>query len=184
MWLVRLVVAVIFYFGIKRGVGAETINQFLRAIRIDTHVGVSPSAIRTMRQNIELLIIEYGQKHQEEGAKKSGTLQVIGGVDETFFSEMMVLVLLDLPTGYILMEEPSNDRTYQTWKEKVEEALKKINGNIRYLVSDRAKALLKLATEHFECQSIADLFHAVHKIAQTFSPKGTRSAVLILAKQN
>ena len=37
------------------------------------------------------------------------------------------------------------------------------------IVRDRAPALIKLATEYFECSSIADFFHAFHKIAQTFS---------------
>ncbi|MCP4362370.1 MAG: hypothetical protein GY796_30560, partial [Chloroflexi bacterium] len=40
---------------------------------------------------------------------------------------------------------------------------------VRYLVSDRAKALIKLAVEHFGCRSIADLFHPLHEIAKGFS---------------
>lgn len=169
LWLVRLVVAVIFHFGIKRGAGAETISEFFRAIRIETHVGTSPTAIRNMRQQIEALILEYGEKYQEEGAKNSDSLEVTGGVDETFFNQMMILVLLDLRSGYILMEEASDNRTYKTWKEKVEKVLKNLNANVHYLVSDRAKALISLATKYFEVASIADLFHALHKIAQTFS---------------
>ncbi len=167
IWLVRLVVATIFHFGIKRG--AETISDFFRTIRIDTHVGCSKSSVRTMRQQIEELIIEYGAKYQEEAAKKSGTLQIVGGVDETFFNDIMVLVMLDLSTGYMLCEEVASNRTYDTWKEKIEAALGKMKIKVRFLVSDRAKALIKLATEYFECQSIADLFHAVHKISQTFT---------------
>ncbi len=167
IWLVRLVIAVIYFFGIKRAVGAETISEFFHAIRINTHVASSPTAIRTIQKRIEELITAYGEKHQKEGAKKSGILTVIGGVDETFFREMMVLVLLDLPTGYILMEQISNNRTYTTWSEKIKAALSNLNVEIRYLVSDRAPALIKLATEYFECSSIADIFHALHKIAQT-----------------
>lgn len=169
IWLVRLVVAVIFYFGIKRGAGAETISEFFRAIRIDTHVATSPTAIRAIRVKIEALILEYGEKYQKEGAKNSPFLHVCGAVDETFFKDMMILVLLDVPTNYIIMEEASSNRTYETWKEKVEKVLKNMNANVHYLVSDRAKALISLATNYFEVASIADLFHALHKIAQTFS---------------
>ena len=177
IWLVRLVIAVIYFFGIKRAVGSETISEFFHAIRINTHLASSPGAIRTIRKKIEELIIAYGDEHQKEGFKKSGILYVIGGVDETFFRELMVLVLLDLPTGYVLMEEISDNRTYTTWSEKISAVLSNLNVEIRYLVSDRAPALIKLATDYFECSSIADIFHALHKIAQTFSPKGTRSAV-------
>lgn len=169
IWLVRLVIGVIYFFGIKRAVGAETISEFFHAIRINTHVASSPNAIGTIRKKIEELVIAYGKKHQKEGFQKSGILYVIGGVDETFFRELMVLVLLDLPTGYILMEEVSNNRTYTTWSEKINAVLSNLNVEIRYLVSDRAPALIKLATDYFECSSIADIFHALHKIAQTFS---------------
>lgn len=169
LWLVRLVSATIFYFGIQRGVGAETISEFFKEIRIDTHVGVSPTAIRTKRKEIEHLIIEYAEKYQKEALANCDKLEVIGGVDEKFFNEMMILLMMDLPTGFILSEKAAKDRKYETWKEQLESALENMPVKVRYLVSDRAQALIKLATKHFECKSIADLFHPLHKIAQIFS---------------
>jgi hypothetical protein len=38
VWLKVLVLAAIYIFGIKSGVGAETLAQFFKMIRIDTHV--------------------------------------------------------------------------------------------------------------------------------------------------
>ncbi len=169
LWLVRLVSATILHFGIQRGVGAETISQFFKDLRIGTHVGVSPTAIRSQRLRIEQLIIQYGKQYQEEGITNCDQLEIIGGVDETFFKEIMILLAMDLRTGYILSEKTSEHRKYDTWKEQLESAFDKMPIKVRYLVSDRAPALIKLATKHFECKSIADLFHATHKIAQTFS---------------
>jgi len=54
----------------------------------------------------------------------------------------MVLVLLDLPSGYIFVESQATARDYQTWQERV--ALGSI-ACVKYLVSDRAQALVKLA---------------------------------------
>ncbi len=44
-WLIRLVVATLFVFGLKRGVGAETLSEFFSRLRLEAHVGCSPSAL-------------------------------------------------------------------------------------------------------------------------------------------
>src|SRR5687767_4917087 len=36
-WLIRLVVAVLYVFGLKRGVGAETLSEFFLRVRLDKH---------------------------------------------------------------------------------------------------------------------------------------------------
>ena len=38
-WLIRLVVATLFMFGLKRGVGAETISEFFGRLHLETQVG-------------------------------------------------------------------------------------------------------------------------------------------------
>ena len=58
-----------------------------------------------------------------------------------------MLVFMDLPTGYLLLEEVADDRTYATWKALVDERLKALGTDVLYLVSDRAKALIQLAEQ-------------------------------------
>ena len=82
--------------------------------------------------------------------------EIIGAVDETFLEQMM-LVFMDLRTGYLLLEEVAEDRTYATWKAVVEERLTALGTGVRYLVSDRAKALIQLAEQGLECLSMPDL---------------------------
>jgi len=45
-WLTRLVVAALYTFGLKRGVGLETISEFFTHLCLATQVGCSPSALR------------------------------------------------------------------------------------------------------------------------------------------
>src|SRR6266446_8521628 len=52
-WLIRLVVATLLVFGLTRGVGAETLSEFFGRLRLDSHVGCSPSALRTMMHMLE-----------------------------------------------------------------------------------------------------------------------------------
>ena len=37
-WLIRLVVAALFVFGLKRGVGAETLSEFFSRLRLERHM--------------------------------------------------------------------------------------------------------------------------------------------------
>ena len=93
---------------------------------------------------------------------------MIGAVDETFL-ERMILVFMDLSTGYLVLEEVADDRTYATWKALVEERLKVLGTGVLYLVSDRAKALIQLAEQGLECLSMPDFFHVIHEIIKSYS---------------
>ena len=94
--------------------------------------------------------------------------EIIGAVDETFLERMM-LVFMDLLTGYLLLEEVADDRTYATWKALVDERLKALGTRVRYVVSDRAKALIQLAEQGFECLSMPDFFHCIHELVKSYS---------------
>jgi hypothetical protein len=57
-WLIRLMVATLFEFGLKRGVGAETLSEFFGRLRLEGHVGCSPSALRTVMHLLERLLLD------------------------------------------------------------------------------------------------------------------------------
>jgi hypothetical protein len=52
------------------------------------------------------------------------------------------------------MEEIASDRSYDTWFERANDRLSTFGTEVLYLVSDRAKALIKLAHTGFGCPSI------------------------------
>lgn len=165
-WLRILVYAAIFIFGIKCGVGAETISMFFGLLRLDMHVGVSATTIRKLRDEMMDILVEYA-KEQEKNQLCKKPLKIAAGIDETFF-EKMILVFMDITTGYIFFEEEAQDRSYDTWKEKIQHTSNKFNIDFKYTVSDRAKALIKLAVKGLECISIPDLFHASNEIVKLF----------------
>ena len=167
-WLIRLVVATLFVFGLKRGVGAETLSEFFSRLRLEGHVGCSPSALRTVMHTLERLILETAAAWEKEGIAHGEIRPVIGAVDETFLQRMM-LVFMDLATGYLLMEEVAVDRSFDTWFDRANERLTTFGTEVLYLVSDRAKALIKLAHKGLCCPSIPDLFHLGHDLAKGYS---------------
>lgn len=163
-WLKRLVLAAILVFCFKRGVGCESLHEFFQLLRLERHVGVSVASLRKIRTQMEVQILAYQRQQHAQLACSEIPAEVCVGVDETFFDQV-VLVMLDLSSGFILVEELSQDYRYETWQQHVQQVLSDLGLKVRYCVSDRAKALIKLALSEMGCPSIADLFHALRELS-------------------
>jgi hypothetical protein len=163
--LIRLVVAPLFVFGLKRSVGAETLSEFFGRLHLDSHVGCPPSALRHVMHMLECLLLEAAAAWEKEGITHGEIRPVIGAVDETFLQPMM-LMFMDLATGYLLMEEVATDRCFGTWYDRANDRLTTFGTEVLYVVSDRAKALVKLAHTGLGCLSIPDLFHLSQGVAK------------------
>ena len=167
-WRIRLVVAALFVFGLTRGVGAETLNEFFGCLHVEAHVGCSPRALRRVMHTLERLTLETAAAWEKEGVAHGEIRPVIGAVDDTFLQRMM-LVFMDLASGYLLMEEVAEDRSYVTWYGGSNGRLKTLGTEVLYLVSDRAKALVKLAHTGLACLRIPDVLHLSHDLAKGYS---------------
>lgn len=167
-WLTRLVVATLYTFGLKRGVGLDTMSEFFARLHLETQVGCSPTALRGAMQALEAVLLETAAAWEKDGCANGEGREIIGAVDETFL-ERMILVFMDLSTGYLVLEEVADDRTYTTWKTLVDERLQTLGTGVLYLVSDRAKALIQLADQGLECLSMPDFFHVTHEIIKSYS---------------
>jgi hypothetical protein len=167
-WLLRLVVATLYTFGLKRGVGADSLSEFFCRLRLETHVGCSPGALRGVMDVLEQAILETRAAWEQEGMAHGETRPIIGAVDETFLARMM-LVFMDLVSGYLVFEEVAEDRSYATWHALVQARLETLGVGVVFMVSDRAKALIKLAETGLGCRSIPDLFHFMHEVVKSYS---------------
>ena len=165
-WLQRLVFGVMLEFGLKGNQGADRMSSFFKRININHRVGVSAGALRTKMKLMEECLIQYQSLHEQEQASSGSTQEIIAGGDETFFRDYMLLVLMDLASGYILLEEKAENRSYDTWHEKSKKSLELLNLRVRHFVSDRGKSLIKLALSGFCCEAGADLFHAQYDISK------------------
>ncbi len=114
-FLVRMVVASIYTFCIKGGIGAGRIHEFFEQMRIGTHVGISDSSILLIIKEIEELILDYKKAMELKLKSKVKEIRLILGVDETWFDKMY-LVCQELSSGYLIIEENSKDRSSQTWE--------------------------------------------------------------------
>jgi hypothetical protein len=84
-WLTRLVVATLYTFGLKRGVGVETMSEFFARLRLETQMGCSPSALRGVLQALEAALLETAGAWEKNGRAGGEGREIIGAVDETFW---------------------------------------------------------------------------------------------------
>lgn len=164
-WLHRLVIASIFVFCFQRGVGCESLSRFFQLLHLDKHVGVSVASLRKIRSQMETQVLQYQQTQQSKLADSTVPIEVCASVDETFFDQV-ILVMLDLPSGFIFVEELAENYRYSTWQQQTQRVLKQFGFTVRYCVSDRAKGLIKLALQDLHCPSVADLFHALYDLSK------------------
>ena len=139
-WLIRLVFATLYVFGLQRHVGADTLSDFFKLLHLDTHVGVSPSALRTLLTQMEALLPEFQQACEASIPPK--TRPAVIAADETFPGDGILLVLMELCSVYILVEETSPDRDYASWLAQSAPRLKALGIDVKHAISDRAKALM------------------------------------------
>jgi hypothetical protein len=165
-WLHRMDLAAIYVFGIKGNQGAERISEFLKLIRVDTHIAASPTAVRNMKREMEEQAANYQQEQEARQAEKGEIRDTVASGDETFFDDKIVLVLMDLPSGYLVVEEEADDRSYDTWEAKATPRLQRLGLRVRHFISDRGKSLIKLAMSGFGCWAGADIFHAQYDISK------------------
>lgn len=95
-------------------------------------------------QALERALLETAGDWEQDGLADGEAREIIGAVDDTFF-EHMIVVFMDLKTGYLLREVVAEERTYARGKALVEERLTARRTGVRSLGSDRAKALIQLA---------------------------------------
>jgi hypothetical protein len=167
-WLTRLVVATLSTFGLKRGVGLETLRKFFTPLHLETQVGCSPAALGGVMQALEAAMLATTAAWEPEGVATGERREIIGAVDATFLPRMM-LVFMDLVSGSRVFEEVAEDRSWATWQARVEERLKVLGTEGLDLVSDRAKALIQRAEKGVECLSMPDCFPVVHDIIKSYA---------------
>lgn len=103
----RLIVSAIYTFGIKGGIGAGRIEEFMKQIRLSTHAGVSESSIYRMMKEIEASILRYKELVErglsQRAANHLEELEVVLGLDETWLDNML-LVCQELSSGYLFLK--------------------------------------------------------------------------------
>ena len=57
VWLRLLVFAALYSFGLRHPVGADALSDFFKLVRLDSHAGFSPGALRTQLRQMDALAV-------------------------------------------------------------------------------------------------------------------------------
>jgi len=106
-YLKRMIISVIYTFGIKGGAGSGRISEHFKHLQIEGVAAISESSIQRLTKEIEANILWY-KTLQEKGLKKEANqelkeLNAVFGLDETWLDEML-LVCQDLTSGYLFLK--------------------------------------------------------------------------------
>jgi hypothetical protein len=83
-WLGLLVFAVIYEFGIKGGIGSDSLSSFFHRLRLKEQFGCSASALRTLEVRLGEVILTYEQV-QMSSCQRAQRIGICVGGDETFY---------------------------------------------------------------------------------------------------
>ena len=67
-WLFRLVLAAVYEFGLKSGVGSPTLERFFDQIHINTHLGLKTTSIDQIRKEMIKKINLFGEEQVKQDA--------------------------------------------------------------------------------------------------------------------
>jgi len=107
-FLKRMIISVIYTFGIKGGVGSARISEHLGHLQIEGVAAVSESSIQRLTHEIYSNILWY-KKLEEEGLKAEAKaelkeLKIVLGIDETWVDQML-LICQELTSGYLFLKK-------------------------------------------------------------------------------
>ena len=112
-YLKRMIISVIYTFGIKGGAGSERISEHFKHLQIEG-IAVSESSIQRLTKEIETNILWYKTLQEKgltkEAGKEMKELKAVLGLDETWFDEML-LVCQELTSGYLFLKSQAQKGT-------------------------------------------------------------------------
>lgn len=165
-WLRKVVLATTLIFGLQGNVGAGLISLFFEVINIIAFVGLSKSSVDRLKHSMMEMLQVYQAELQPILNKLALDISIVAGADETFFDRFMVLLFMELSSGYILVEEIASNRQASTWRKVTSIACQQFKA-VLCLASDRAQSIIKFAND-IEVKSIADLFHMQQSLVKLF----------------
>ncbi len=112
--LKRMIISVIYTFGIKGGAGSARISEHFGHLQIEGIAAVSESSIQRLTKEVETNILWYKTLQEEglvkEADKEKKELKAVLGLDETWFDEML-LVCQELTSGYLFLKSQAKKGT-------------------------------------------------------------------------
>ena len=148
--------------------GIRDLCWFLELSGLDEFIASSYGAQQSLAQQMESLLIAFGQEEHQRLAANMAPRIISMALDETFHPQIC-LVGIEPVSDFLVLESYQSRRDAATWNESLGAELATLPVIVCQVVSDQAKALLKYAQTHLGAHHSPDLFHVQQDVSQAMS---------------
>jgi hypothetical protein len=148
--------------------GIRSLCWFLELSRLDEFVAASYGTQRAVAEEMESLLITFGQQEDERLAAHMPPRDISLCEDETFHPQIC-LVAIEPVSNFILVEQYQPQRDADTWNRCLDERLAALPVNVCQVTSDQAKALIAHTEIHLGAHHSPDLFHVQYDTVRATS---------------
>ncbi|MEZ6101531.1 MAG: hypothetical protein R3E01_21565 [Pirellulaceae bacterium] len=157
-FLHQLLTAAHLVFGEASNAGIRSLCTFLELAGLDHFVAASYGAQQAVAEEIEHLIVQFGQEEDQRLASQMLPREITVAEDETFHPQCC-LVGIDPLSDFILVEEYADRRDADTWDRCLKERLAELPVTVVQVASDEAGALIRHAESCLGAHHSPDVFH-------------------------
>lgn len=138
--------------------GIRNLCAFLELSGLDEFIASSYGAQQAVAQQMESLLIAFGEQEDQRLAAGIPPREISVAVDETFHPDIC-LVGMEPVANFILLEAYQPQRDADTWNRCLGEKLAPLAITVCQVVGDQAKAIIHYAEVHLGAHHSPDLFH-------------------------
>jgi len=154
----RLVTAAHLVFVEATDCGLRNLSWFLQLSRLSEFVAASYGAQQAMAEEVESLLIRFGQEEDARLAADMPAREITLCEDETFHPQIC-LVAIEPVSDFIVVEQYQPQRDAATWEQCTSAKLAGLPVTVCQVTSDAAKALIAHAETYLGAHHSPDLFH-------------------------
>jgi hypothetical protein len=148
--------------------GIRNLCFFLELSGLDEFIAASYGAQQTVAEEMESLLIRFGQEEDQRLATQMLPCEITLCEDETFHPQIC-LVAMEPVSNFILLEQYQPQRDATTWNRCLDEKLVGLPITVCQVTSDQAKALIAHAETHLGAHHSPDVFHVQYDTVKATS---------------
>jgi len=157
-FLHRLLTAAHLVFVQANDCGIRNLGYFLELSGLDEFIAPSYGAQRAVAEEMESLLIRFGQEEHQRLAASMPPREITLCEDETFHPQIC-LVAIEPVSDFLLLEQYQSQRDAATWDRCLDERLAGLPVTVVQVTSDQSKALIAHTESHLGAHHSPDLFH-------------------------
>jgi hypothetical protein len=138
--------------------GIRNLCWFLEQSGLDEFVSSSYGAQRAVAEEMESLLVAFGQEEDQRLAASMPAREISLCEDETFHPQIC-LVAIEPVSDFLLLEQYQPQRDATTWNQCLDERLAGLPVTVFQVTSDQSKALIAHTESHLGAHHSPDLFH-------------------------